>query len=399
MAKGRFSTFIRQAADLPISILLDVYEAALRTKDVVRLALAYATGTRRKIIRVAPAAGDRYALVASFGRRKLPASLERVIPALKARGLNVVLCHNGPLDAEALERLRPHLHAVIKRPNLGRDFGAYCDGVRYLQRLKAPPKRVLFVNDSVFFLPQGLDKLIADLDDDRHAYIGLTENYQYHYHVGSFLWSINDTVFTSRAFRAFWNQYFPFSTRRYSIDCGEVRVTRYLMKKGGFVPHILYSMHEAGERLLNWSIDDVKENFHLLPLHARHLAFQFGFEQVFVDPLQVRGGGPRNDGALSRDLTASREIYAADYVRELVKFIEAGNQAHLGCGIFAKYLGMPAIKKDVVYRDNYHATDVITMMQDLGYPDLDEVALEIRRRGYPVIQGMLRRLLYVRGVI
>jgi hypothetical protein len=381
--------------------ILWVYERMERTKDRIRLAKAYLTGRRRKIVRLNDWEGDRYALVAGFGALGLPKSLQQIIPALRKRGIKVILCHNGRLAQAAIEELKPYVHTIILRPNVGRDFGAYADGIRFLQQQPRPPKRVLFVNDSVFFAPGGLEKLIADLDTDEHPYVGCSENFEWHYHVGSFLFSIGQEVFESKAFRAFWKQYFPFSTRYYSINCGEVRLTRYIKEKGGFTPRVLYSMHDVGKRVLDWSLEDLQANLTLLPTYARHVIYGSQLFRTYVDPIVVSMDGLKSQvrpGRVSEELDAARDIALKRVLDELVRRMEGGSQCHLACGVFVKYLGMPFLKKDMAYRELYSATDVLHIAMDAGYTDLDDINLELRKRSYPPAGGF-RRMLYNAGAI
>lgn len=381
--------------------VLWIYERVQRTKDRVHLAKAYLTGRRRKIITLNEWEGDRYALVAGFGARGLPKSLQQVIPALRKRGIKVILCHNGRLAPYAVDQLKPHVHTIILRPNVGRDFGAYADGIRFLQRQARPPKRVLFVNDSVFFAPGGLDKLIADLDTDEHPYVGCSENFEWHYHVGSFLFSIGQEVFESKAFRAFWKQYFPFSTRYYSINCGEVRLTRYIKEKGGFTPRVLYSMHDVGKRVLDWTLEDLQANLTLLPTYARHIVYGSQLFRTYVDPIVVSLDGQKSQARpsqVSPELDAARDIALKRLLDELVRRMEGGSQTHLACGVFVKYLGMPFLKKDMAYRELYSATDIVRLAMDAGYTDLPDINLELRKRSYPPAGGF-RRMLYNAGAI
>jgi hypothetical protein len=383
-------------------LILWVYERVERTKDRIRLVKAHLTGRRRKIIRLNDWEGDRYTIVAGFGARALPKSLQQIIPVLKKRGLKVILCHNGRLAPEAIDELKPHLHTIILRPNVGRDFGAYQDGIRFLQSLRTPPKRVLFVNDSIFFSPGGIEKLVADLDTDDHPYVGCSENFEWHYHVGSFLFSIGQEVFASKAFRAFWKQYFPFSTRYYSINCGEVRLTRYIKERGGFTPRILYSMHQAGRHVLNWSLEDLQLHLPLLPFLARDMVYGSELFRTYVDPMIVSVDGQKGQvrpARVSQELEAARDLALKHLLDQLVRRMEGGSQAHLACGVFVKYLGMPFLKKDMAYRELYSATDVVRLAINAGHTDIDDINIELRKRSYPPTHSRYRRLLYAAGAI
>src|SRR5262249_20952941 len=127
--------------------------------------------------------------------------------------------------------------------------------------------RLMLVNDSLFFLERGLSKLIADLDGPQE-FIGVTEVFEDHYHVQSFMLSLGPSVVRSTSFRKFWRRYRPISTRRWSIHKGEVRLTRRLTK-AGFRPHVLFQAAQLIPYLRSRPAREVLEAVRLLPNYCR----------------------------------------------------------------------------------------------------------------------------------
>src|SRR5262249_10190819 len=151
--------------------------------------------------------------------------------------LNLVVVSNAELDSYLRAQLLEKCYLLIERANLGRDFGAYKDAINIVLRRARNVDRLGLLDDSLFYFLKGLNKLVSDLDGPQE-FIGVTEVFEDHYHVQSFMLSLGPSVIRSRQFRKFWQRYRPISTRRWSIHKGEVRLTRRLTK-AGFSPHVL----------------------------------------------------------------------------------------------------------------------------------------------------------------
>ena len=314
------------------------YEHFIRSRDLWTILQARISGSRLKVTRLNQEAGDKFAVIATFGKTRATPDpdIERLIDACHRRGFNIVFVHNGPIGRDYLARVSSKIHVLLERPNVGKDFGGFKDAVGFLQKRKTPPKRVIFANDSNFLTPAGLEEMIARLDDDRHALIGVTECHEFAYHIGSFLYSINDMVFTSKAFRTFWRKYFPYSTRRHTVLRGE---------------------------------------------------------------MMIETSGSQTNQRSSSEQRSARLIAAQRLSDALVRIVERGNQIHTAGGLFARYLGMPVIKKDLAYRNVETMTDMIMLLECLKYPDMEHVQSDLRRRGSHVTLKGYRRKLYDHGYI
>jgi hypothetical protein len=378
------------------------YEHFIRSRDLWTILQARISGSRLKVTRLNQEAGDKFAVIATFGKTRATPDpdIERLIDACHRRGFNIVFVHNGPIGRDYLARVSSKIHVLLERPNVGKDFGGFKDAVGFLQKRKTPPKRVIFANDSNFLTPAGLEEMIARLDDDRHALIGVTECHEFAYHIGSFLYSINDKVFTSKAFRTFWRKYFPYSTRRHTVLRGEIMMSQYMIGYGGFVPHVIYSASEIGQVLRKWTPQEMRENFYLMSRQIREAVTQGGLLEIFDERvMMIETSGSQTNQRSSSEQRSARLIAAQRLSDALVRIVERGNQIHTAGGLFARYLGMPVIKKDLAYRNVETMTDMIMLLECLKYPDMEHVQSDLRRRGSHVTLKGYRRKLYDHGYI
>ena len=255
-------------------------------------------------------------------------------------------------------------YVLIERANVGRDFGAYKDAVNILMRSEKEIDRLILMNDSMFFFERGLGKLMADLDGEGE-FIGLTEVFEYHYHVQSFLLSFGFHAVRSRAFRKFWKSYKPIGTRRWSIHKGEVSLTRR-MTKAGFRPHILFQAAQLIPHLRPRPIREILESVRLLPSYCRPLLYKefdkfIGTEGFSIADFEAISQGVRLvgqaiallDSGIHGQLDTMERWNFEIFGNRLIGLIAKRNQMHVGGFLFMKYLGLPIIKRDIFYRGVY----------------------------------------------
>ncbi len=146
-------------------------------------------------------------------------------------GFCVVFVSSSPeLSDLARLALAPHIGALIIRENVGHDFGAWRDGLSFIND---PTTRdaILLANDSVYGPFAGLSELI-DQFDDRADVWGLTESFEISRHLQSYFLYFRSTALRSRAFGQFWTD-FPISATRFeAILSGEIGLSRFFRKQG-----------------------------------------------------------------------------------------------------------------------------------------------------------------------
>ncbi|WP_448380809.1 rhamnan synthesis F family protein [Gloeomargarita sp.] len=151
-------------------------------------------------------------------------------------GVNVVFvsCY---LTSESEEWLSQNVSSLIVRKNMGRDFGAWKDGIAFLKEnnLYDTCSELYLINDSVFCIIPYLDEVyfqknfIQDKDTD---FIGLTESFQISYHIQSYCLKFNKKVIKSSEFQDFWNEFPLVNQKSHIIEEGEIKLSRVLINAG-----------------------------------------------------------------------------------------------------------------------------------------------------------------------
>lgn len=313
----------------------------------------------------------RFAVLLIYCDGSLPAFTRTFIQAIERSSFNLIAVSNGDLDAASRAYLLEHSRLLIDRNNIGRDFGGYKDAIAILMQRFPHVSRLVLANDSVFYLPQGLNKLVAELDGDQE-FIGVSEIFEHHYHVASFLISFGPAVLASLAFRRFWTRYRPFNSRRWAILQGEGVLTATLIA-AGFQPHVLYRTGDLRRQLERCLPEHIIRDVQALPAKARSKIAQRRCEVAKADPARLTG--------------------------EIIDVIQARNQMHYGGFLFRRHLGLPLVKRDLVYRGVYSLPDALANLGDLDPAWLDAVSADFRSRPSPASFGPLRRLLYRHGAI
>src|SRR5579863_2204765 len=106
--------------------------------------------------------------------------------SLRRAGFELVFVSNSPsLSAGARAALQPLCALVMRRRNIGYDFGAYRDGIRAIGGV-AELDELLLANDSVYGPFEDLSTVLARCDPARAALWGMTDNWFRHFHLQSY---------------------------------------------------------------------------------------------------------------------------------------------------------------------------------------------------------------------
>lgn len=165
------------------------------TRDMVRVERGCRLG------RPAPKA----AVLATWSPRPcLSRSVAALVHELHAADYRVVLVRAGDVGAEisGLERLPPEV-TLIRRPNLGYDFGSWATALDLFPDL-ASARRLLLMNDSLAGPFASLAPLLSDLETSTAAVWGLTDSVQRGHHLQSYALGFSEGVMNRSELRAFW---------------------------------------------------------------------------------------------------------------------------------------------------------------------------------------------------
>jgi Rhamnan synthesis protein F len=360
---------------------------------------------------------NRYVVLALYEKVALPTFTMNLINAIDRSALNLIVVSNSALSPMLKAQLHEKCHMLIERSNFGRDFGAYRDGICILLRRFKNIERLVLLNNSLFYFNRGLDDLVARLNGEAE-FVGVTEVFQFHYHVQSYALSFGAQLLRNKSFLRFWRRYRPISSRRWSIHKGEVRLTRKLTK-AGFRPHILYQAAELALQLATRPIREVLESVRLLPTDVRsELYEEFGkvlgteenreslstIETISQGVRDFKAGHNAGENKSSMqsisDQAETMERWSFEiFTNRIISAIVSRNQIHAGGFFFVKYLGLPIIKRDIFYREVYALEDIHRILSEFEEPLRDEVMADLRRGGTGANLKGLWRTLYNHGSI
>jgi hypothetical protein len=193
---------------------------------------------RRQIVSVWPESGiavaPKVVLFMHYDRSgRVRGQILDYVRQLRTGGRSVVFVTNaGRLVPEAMAALRELCAGIIIRRNQGYDFGAWCDAVEHLALPRAETEEVIFANDSVFGPLAPLDGALAALDYAKADIWGLTESWQFRYHLQSFFMAFGPKALRSPAFKMFWDGIKPVPWKNYIVRYYEIGITQQMVKAG-----------------------------------------------------------------------------------------------------------------------------------------------------------------------
>ena len=195
------------------------------------------------------AAAARVAVFNHFDRRGTVAPfVEYYVRKLHDAGYAILFVSNSPrLAPAAIERLTPICGAILRRDNVGRDFGAYKDGLQAIPRLERLDSLVL-VNDSVYGPFHDLGVLIDRMNLAEADVWGITDSWERRFHLQSFFLVFGPAALASAAFDRFWRGVHYIQAKRWIIDRYEVGLTQALMA-GGLRCRALFPYRAAAKLL------------------------------------------------------------------------------------------------------------------------------------------------------
>jgi hypothetical protein len=287
----------------------------------------------------------------------MPLFTRSVVEAFGESHFNLVLVFNKALSSAERSALLPKCHLLVERKNIGRDFGAYKDAIALIENCYAKVERLFLMNDSVYFFCDGLGKVIGALDGPED-FIGVSEVFEHHYHVASFMLSLGPGVLQHDVFRRFWRNYRPISTRQWCIHQGEGKFSADLIA-AGFVPRILFRTRDLCGALA--AVTQAEQRL-----------------AVALLPIKMRDKIAEGKGDLAEQIAAA---------------VASRNQMHAGGLLFHKYLGMPLMKRDLLFRSLYRPAEIAAAIAD--FPMRDVVINDLIRRGSGENLGLIKRVLHL----
>ncbi|MEA1647900.1 rhamnan synthesis F family protein [Nitrospirillum sp. BR 11164] len=166
------------------------------------------------------------------------------IAKLAEAGYAIIFASNCPkLSAAETEKVLPHVAWVLKRRNIGWDFGAFKDGIALINDLGALD-HLLITNDSIYGPLQDINEVVERTDPAIADVWGLTDSWDRHFHLQSYFVVFHQAVLRSPSFAKFWRRVRYYRSKRWVIRDYEIGLTRFFLR-AGFRCHALHSYRDV----------------------------------------------------------------------------------------------------------------------------------------------------------
>lgn len=309
-----------------------------------------------------------YAIFLIFQPNDFPWYVRNALCALKENGINVVAVVNHRLSQERLCELKAHSSRILIRDNSGFDIGGYRDATLFLHQ-SAKPKRVIYLNDSVYFFKDGLSDLMKRLSQSDRDIVGSFENWEFNYHIQSFCFSVSDHVFNSEKFVEFWHDYLPVNSRLWAINRGEIGLSRVMVPVARSIETI-YDPNKLRAGLNDLPNDNLVAMNSCLPRGLRIRAEEFK--------------------------NTPKTVLVDDFCTQ----ITVRSQIHTGGFLYTKFLQCPMMKRDLFYRLQFGIYEIEQHLMDIGdNTHINDILTDMRKKGPGNHLTLLKRLLFNGGII
>jgi len=306
------------------------------------------------------------------------------LQALRDAGFAILVINNSVSSNDFLEALKPLCWRVYNRRNIGRDIGAFKDGVMYLfaQGILQQCRFLCLANDSMQFVPgiNGADftAQIKQFINTETGALFTHESHQIVRHYQSFFQLLDSTIVNSPSFYQFWNTYRPLSNREHCIHKGELALSQSVY-------------NQIKEVRVLYTIDAMLASLR----HANGKSAPMVDEILGIMPSQTRtqqGGLRSYPLAQLTDAALNRKCLDPLLEHYLSELIELSNPSHVGAFLFPIYLKCPLIKHDICFAGSYSVGKALLLFDEV----LCKAGLEAADRN--IRNQEFRRLIQMKGI-
>ena len=356
------------------------------------------------IYRLNPRTSKKIVLFAIYEKENIRNDVKNALKELYELDCTIVLVNSRRLSEASRNELTQWTTAYIERPNYGRDFGSYKDGMLWIYKNLKPEvmdvERLLILNDSVFYTRANLRSFFTSLLNTQRPVYGATMNFQIIAHIGSFCLSLSSSIFQHKDFKKFWRKYRKTDLRAHTIKYGELELSKLLtrispsdpalnvMFTGDVVIHLLMNddellktVHEAN-RQSNRAGRAMRNNVRVERVRMDHLSDFYGSDETIVEndgsEDRFSFAATFEDGfeAFSHGVAGNRENLARTYKKSMIALIgndfERESQIHRNATILP-YLGCAIVKLDLEFRGIIDTYDRITICDALDPDEAEDL--------------------------
>ncbi|MCT0208481.1 hypothetical protein [Synechococcus sp. CS-1332] len=328
----------------------------------------------------------RIAIFVAYSRR-LSLSSKAYLAALRKAGFAIIYINNETTDTDAIASISSLTWRAFDRRNIGRDFGAFKDGILLLLKEGSLQhcQALCIVNDSMQFIPGRnanalIDSIEVFLKSSKSALFShISHQIQTHYQ--SYFQILKPEVFLSRPFIGFWTNYLPLSHRGHCIYNGEVALSEKVYRRCKSTETLYTSdkLLEAIEQSCDKGTGVLAEEvFRLMPSPARTSQMK----KIGYSLNQLMLKSDKNEPLSKVELFSIPDL------------IENGNPSHIAAFLYPFYLYCPFVKHDLGTAGTYTIAQAISLFKEALCLSLGEgQILEIN-----ALTDEFRDLIYDRGV-
>jgi lipopolysaccharide biosynthesis protein len=146
---------------------------------------------------------------------------------LRAISSRVVFVSTSRLSSRELEKVAPHVDRAIAKDNSGYDFGMWQRGLDGVD-LAACDELVL-TNSSVFGPIYPLEPIFQKMGEDPCDFWGMTDNFEYRWHLQTYFLVFKRRALASPAFGAFFRSVLPYRNKGQVVMSYELGLTAFLV--------------------------------------------------------------------------------------------------------------------------------------------------------------------------
>jgi hypothetical protein len=317
------------------------------------------------------------AIFAIYKPKGLDFIIKRSITYLSNNAIKVIIVAPHSLSEIDLEFLNSRGCTTLVRSNFGRDFGSYQCGVFYLlnnMHLLNSIDNILFINDSIIFPIKENDNNLLEILNLPYQVVGITENYNYHWHISSYFILFKKEIFLHEEIKKFWKGYVPYSSRFHAISKGEVFLGKIMQKIS-----CSYKVIYGGKELLEFFISNMycKNFYEFHDLIHKNITYK---DIRILDKI---------------DIEKNFDLKNFSYL------IESQSVMHIFALALIEYMNCFVMKKDICYRGyfplNYIVQYVSTINKNVNF--LEALSVELKEKGLPCSLTLFNRILYLAGAI
>jgi hypothetical protein len=295
----------------------------------------------------------------------LPPFLACVFDACRRLDVNLAVATNIALSPAVRGYVLENSSLLVERESVGRDIGAYKDTLDILSDRFGPESHLILANDSVYYDRNQIDDLIAR-SLDHPGFGAVTETFEGKHHAQSYFLSFAPAVRTSGAFRKFWREYLPLSTRKWAIGKGEVGLSRAL-RAGGIAVQPLWTTLRLREGLAAVEERRLFDVIESLPVGNR----------AQLQTIEQKA----EQWLLSKEFRPDKTFLRRRLTTAIVAEIARTNQTHTGAFTFRMVDRFPVLKRDIYFRGLYPFHELERLIVELGVPDAQAILDDLRTRG------------------